>query len=47
VKYAPVDLNLLNIVLINIATFIVCFLVLLLPSYLVSRIAPVKVLRFE
>jgi lipoprotein-releasing system permease protein len=47
VKYAPVDLNFWNIALINLATFAICFLVLLLPSYLVSRIAPVKVLRFE
>jgi lipoprotein-releasing system permease protein len=47
VKYAPVDLNFWNVAIINAATFVVCFLVLLLPSYLVSRIAPVKVLRFE
>jgi len=47
VKYAPVDLNFWNVVLINAGTFVVCFIVLLLPSYLVSRIAPVKVLRFE
>lgn len=47
VKYAPIDFDILNIIMINGTTFLVCFLVLLLPSYLVSRISPVKVLRFE
>jgi lipoprotein-releasing system permease protein len=45
--YAPIDINLWNIAAIDIGTLVICFLVLLLPSYLVSRISPVKVLRFE
>jgi lipoprotein-releasing system permease protein len=45
--YAPVDINLWHIAAIDVATLVICFLVLLLPSYLVSRISPSKVLRFE
>jgi lipoprotein-releasing system permease protein len=47
VKYAPVDFDIATVLMINGSTFLVCFLVLLIPSYLVSRISPVKVLRFE
>jgi lipoprotein-releasing system permease protein len=47
VKYAPVDFSVIDIAIINAGTFAVCFLVLLFPSYLVSKISPVKVLRFH
>lgn len=47
VKYAPVDFSILDVLFINLGTFSVCFLVLLIPSYLVSKISPVKVLRFH
>jgi len=47
VKYAPVDFDITTVLMINGSTLLVCFLVLLIPSYLVSRISPVKVLRFE
>jgi lipoprotein-releasing system permease protein len=47
VKYAPVDFDIATVLMINGSTLLVCFLVLLIPSYLVSRISPVKVLRFE
>lgn len=47
VSYAPVAINVLHILLINLGAFVVCTLVLLLPSYLVSRISPVKAIRFS
>lgn len=43
----PVEFDLTAIILINIVTFIVSTLALVLPSYLVARIHPSKVLRFE
>ena len=43
----PVEFDLTTIILINIVTFIVSTLALVLPSYLVARIHPSKVLRFE
>ena len=47
VDSVPVSLAWLFIVLINVGTLFVSFLVLVLPSYLVSRIHPAKSIRFE
>lgn len=47
VTEAPVALNLGYIVLLNAGTLLLCLLMLLVPSYLVSKISPVKAIRFE
>lgn len=47
VSQAPMDLNLLHVVLLNIATLIISVLVLIGPSYLVSRIHPARSMRYE
>ncbi|MEZ4797483.1 MAG: FtsX-like permease family protein [Flavobacteriaceae bacterium] len=47
VTQAPVYLNLGYILALNIGTFIVCMLMLLLPSFIISKISPVKAIRFE
>jgi len=47
VSYAPVSFNWFQIGLVLAGTVTVCFLALILPSYLVSRITPVKALRFQ
>ncbi len=44
---APVYFNLWSILLINIGTLMVCTLILLLPTRLVSRITPMKAIRFK
>lgn len=44
---APVYFNLWAILLINVGTLIICTLVLLLPVRLISRISPMKAIRFE
>ncbi len=43
----PVSFNLLHILYINSLTVIICFIVLILPSYLVSKINPIKAIRFD
>ncbi len=43
----PIDLNLLYVLLLNIATVFISLLILIGPSYVVSRISPVKAIRFE
>jgi len=43
----PINLKLLNIVLLNIATFVVTLLMLIVPSMVVSRISPDKTIKFE
>jgi lipoprotein-releasing system permease protein len=43
----PVDLSVWNFILINLLTFCACMLALLLPTRVVSRISPVKALKFR
>ncbi len=47
VSEAPMELNLLLILLLNVATLIISILVLIGPSYLVSRIHPARSMRYE
>jgi len=43
----PVYLSLGHLVLLNVGTFVICLLVLIIPSFIVSKISPVKAMRFE
>ncbi|MFT5215492.1 MAG: lipoprotein-releasing system permease protein [Glaciecola sp.] len=47
VTQAPVYLNFGYILALNIGTFVVCMMMLLVPSYVISKISPVKAMRFE
>lgn len=47
VNEAPVYLNWMYIVALNIGTVIICLLVLLIPSYIITKISPVKAIRFD
>ena len=47
VNVAPLYLDWLYILLLNLGTAIVAFLVLLIPSYIVTKISPVKAMRFD
>lgn len=47
VNRAPVYLNVGYIVLLNLLTVSVCFVVLLIPSYIITKISPVKAIRFD
>ncbi|TDE02970.1 ABC transporter permease [Flavobacterium hiemivividum] len=47
VDQAPVYLNWGYILLLNGLTISVCFLVLLIPSYIITKISPVKAIRFD
>ncbi len=46
-SFVPIQFNWLDDVLLNIGTLAVCLLVLLIPSMLVSKISPVKAIRFK
>ena len=46
-SYIPINFNLLHVLLLNAGTFAVCFIMLLLPSYIVTYITPVKAMRFS
>ena len=46
-SFVPIDINLLNILALNVGTFAICWLILIIPSYLISKINPIKAIRFE
>ncbi len=47
VTEAPVYIDIGYILLLNAGTFILCLLMLLIPSYIIAKISPVKAIRFE
>lgn len=47
ISTVPINLNLLNMVILNIGTLAVTILMLVIPSFVVSRISPVKTIRFD
>src|SRR5450759_1327083 len=46
-EYVPINLNILQLVLLNAGTIVVTILMLLLPSYFITKISPEKTIRFE
>jgi len=47
VDFVPVNFSLLHILLLNAGTIIATTLMLILPSYFVTKISPDKIIRFE
>ncbi len=47
VTEAPIFISLGYIIALNIGTLILCLLMLLIPSYIITKISPVKAIRFE
>jgi len=47
VSEAPVYIDLGYILILNVGTFIMCLLMLLIPSFIISKISPVKAIRYE
>jgi len=46
-SFVPIDINLLHILSLNVVTFAICWLILIIPSYLISKINPINAIRFE
>ena len=46
VSEVPVYINLLTILLLNVGTLVLCFIMLLIPSFIITKINPAKSIKF-
>ena len=47
VSTAPVYISVWHILVLNVGTLVLCLLMLLIPSYIITRISPARSIRFE
>ena len=47
VNEAPVFIDFGTIFLLNIGTILICLFILLIPSYIITKISPIKAIRFD
>ena len=43
----PINLSLSHILILNLGTLIICTLILVIPSFVITRITPLKAIRFD
>jgi len=46
-SYVPIEIHFIDVLILNLATMVICVMVLILPSMLVGRISPLKAIRFK
>jgi lipoprotein-releasing system permease protein len=46
-KFVPIQIHWTDILLLNLGTLVICVMVLIIPSTLVTKITPVKAIRFK
>lgn len=46
-SYVPIEIHFVDVLLLNICIVVICFIVLIVPSMLVSKISPLKAIRFK
>ncbi|MDP1745112.1 MAG: ABC transporter permease, partial [Bacteroidota bacterium] len=47
VSVIPININLFHILLLNIGTLLSCLIMLIIPSFIISKITPIKAIRFS
>lgn len=47
IEYIPVYMDVTTVLILNIGVMVLCVLMLLVPSYIITKITPVKAIRFE
>lgn len=47
VAVVPIELNFINVLILNCGALITCIIMLILPSYVITKISPVKAIRFD
>ena len=45
--YVPMEVHFIDVLVLNVSTVVICAVVLIVPSLLVSRISPLKAIRFK
>ena len=43
----PVNIDIFNILILNLGVLILCYLILIIPSFVITRISPIKAIRFQ
>jgi len=46
-SYAPIELHFIDVLALNVVTVVVCLTVLIIPSLLISKVSPLKAIRFK
>jgi lipoprotein-releasing system permease protein len=46
-EYVPINLSLIHLLFLNVGTVVVTTLMLVLPSYFITKVSPEKIIRFE
>lgn len=46
-NYVPIELHFTDVLLLNVSTLFICLVVLVVPSLLISKISPLKAIRFK
>ncbi|MEM7487013.1 MAG: FtsX-like permease family protein [Bacteroidota bacterium] len=47
IEYIPVHIDVPMVLFLNLGVMLLCLLILLLPSYIITKITPVKAIKFE
>lgn len=47
ISQIPIDLSIFNIVLLNLGTMLCCLIMLIVPSFIISKITPIKAIRYS
>jgi lipoprotein-releasing system permease protein len=42
----PINFNFMHILMLNVGTLLVCWLILIIPSIIITKITPIKAIRF-
>jgi len=47
ISFVPINLDIFHLILLNIGTLLICSAMLIIPSWVATRISPVKAIRFN
>ncbi|HNQ60932.1 MAG TPA: ABC transporter permease [Bacteroidia bacterium] len=47
ISQVPIDLSVLNLLILNIGTILICTLMMIVPTMMITRVSPLKALRFN